>query len=397
MFKNKIALSIFATTISFGSSAASQSFDARSYSMGGIGVSSSDYVSAVFHNPALVARWDGSDDIGLLLPFAGVQFQDPNQIIDQIDDFSNLYDQIGSSNDPNDVQKMIDSLEKMQGDAAYVQASLGGAIAIPTEFLSFNLYGKVYADALVLADINSDDLEPNNYTTSYDLKSEGITLGVAVSEFGVAFAKSFETEKGTWYVGMTPKYQQVKTINYSVSINSYDFDDWDNEDYQSDDGNFNVDLGVAYSLDQGWVFGLSGRNLIENKYNTIVSDSGLEAVYVVSPIYTASTSFNHSLFTVGIDVDLNENKRYESIVGLQSGNIDTSGDNTQMAGIGLEFNAWDWAQLRAGYQYDIAGNLDGQVTGGIGFSPFGVFHMDLSASYAGEDQFGATLQTAFTF
>ena len=39
------------------------SFDSRSLGMGGVGVSSSDYLAAPFHNPALVAKYDETDDV----------------------------------------------------------------------------------------------------------------------------------------------------------------------------------------------------------------------------------------------------------------------------------------------------------------------------------------------
>lgn len=386
---------------SFGASAGTHSFDARSTAMGGIGASSADYLTAAFHNPALVARYKDSDNVGLLLPYLGAQIQDPDNIVDQIEDFSAVYDNLGRSTTPEgiqaDIEAVLDSLTKMQGDSAYVQVGIGGAIAIPNEFLSFNIYTKIYADAFVLADVSDNDLDYDNYLNpNYNLESQGITLGVSITEFGVALAKHFEMEKGTFYVGLTPKYQQVNTINYSVDINNYEFDDFDNDNYQNEDSNFNADIGVAYAMDQGFVFGLVGKNLIEKEYSTIQSVEGVKATYVINPVYTASVSFNHSLFSVGMDVDLNENERYKDFNGLKSGDIKDGSDNTQMAGIGAEFNAWDWAQARIGYQYDIAGTLEDQITAGLGFSPFGV-HLDIAGTYSGDNQFGAALQTAFTF
>lgn len=389
-----IALIMTATSAQAGT----HTFDARSTAMGGIGASSADYLTAAFHNPALVARYNGSDDVGLLLPYVGAQVQDPDNMVDQLEDFSDLYDQLGSSSDPNDIQNVVNALSNMQGDTGYVQAGVGAAIAIPNSLVSFSIYGKAYADGFVLTDIHDDDLDENSYISdpNYELQSKGVTLGVSIVEFGVAMAKSFELEKGTFYLGVTPKYQQVNTINYVVEIDNYEFDDWDDDRYQNDDGNFNADIGVAYAMDQGFVFGLVGKNLIKQEYNA-EEIGGIGAKYVINPVYTASASFNHSLFTVGLDVDLNESERYENFTGFNVGEINSDSDNTQMAGIGAEFNAWDWAQVRVGYQYDIADTLEDQLTAGLGFSPFGVFHVDLSASYAGDDQFGASVQTAFTF
>ena len=52
-------------------------------------------------------------------------------------------------------------------------------------------------------------------------------------------------------------------------------------------------------------------------------------------------------------------------------------------------------QLRAGYEMDLEDTLDDSLTAGIGISPFDVVSLDLAGSYAGENQFGASLNLAF--
>lgn len=401
--RNAITFAIL--TASFSSNAALQSFDSRSHAMGGTGVSSADYLTAPFHNPALGARFNESDDVGILIPSIGAQVSDQDEMISGLEDFSDTYDALDNainSLDPNAIddaaQNASNSLKNLQGDKAHVEAGIGLAIAIPNEILSVNIYGKAYADAVVVADVSSSDiselenLDPNNPPLSTpSLTSKGITMGVSILEAGVSLSKSFDVSYGTWYLGATPKYQMVNTINYVANIDNYEFDDWDSDEYQNDDGNMNLDLGMAFELPQGFVFGFSARNLIENTYET-EEVQGLKGEYKIAPLYTVAASFNHSLVTIATDIDLNEVERYDTIDGKS---IDT--DNTQMASLGAEFNAWNWAQVRLGYQHDIAGNQDDQVTAGLGFSPFGAVHVDLSASYAGDNQFGAVAQTYFTF
>jgi len=405
MSLKKNAITFALLTTSFSSMAALQSFDSRSHAMGGTGVSSADYLTAPFHNPALGARYGESDDVGVLIPSVGAQLSDQDEMISGLEDFSDTYDNLESalnSLDPNKIdsaaQASADALSALKDDKAHVEAGVGMAIAIPNQYLSVNIYGKAYADAVVVADITQSDideleaLDPNTPPVSAPtLTSKGITMGVSIIEGGVSVSKSFDVSYGTWYLGMTPKYQMINTINYIANVDNYEFDDWDDDRYQNDEGNMNLDFGMAFEMPQGFVFGLSGRNLIENKYDTEVIQ-GVSGTYTVSPVYTAAASFNHSLFTAALDVDLNENERYETIDGRA---VDS--DNTQMAGLGLEFNAWGWAQIRAGYQHDIAGNLDDQFTAGLGLSPFDTVHIDLSGSYAGENQFGAVVQTYFTF
>jgi len=399
MLKQKyLTVTIAMASVSFFAQSDTHSFDARSTGMGGIGVSNANYVTAAFHNPALVAKFNDDDDVGLLLPYIGIQAQDSDELVDQLDDFSDLYDDFGDTNNPSEIQNIVNSLEQMQGDSAYIQVGIGGAITIPNTLLSFSIYSKIYADGFIIADISSDDLDYSHYVDpNYELKSQAVGLGVSIAEVGVAMAKSFKLENGTVYVGFTPKYQNVNTVNYAVSINNYDFDDFDDDRHQNDEGNFNLDIGMAYTFDENFVFGFVGKNLIKQNYNTVLSDANIQANYVVNPVYTVSASFNNSLFSIGIDIDLNESERYEDFSGLNVNNAQSANDNTQMAGIGAEFNAWDWAQIRLGYQSDIANTLDDQITAGIGLSPFGVFHLDLSAMYSGDEQFGVALQTAFTF
>lgn len=396
MYKIKtVSIAIAASIFSMSTFAGVQSFDSRSHGMGGVGVASSDYLTSAFHNPALGARYTESDDIGILIPSVGVQVFDEGDTVSKIEDFSDVYDTFENNPTIENAESLISSLEDMQGSKAYVQAGAGVAIAIPTEYVSLNFYGKTYVDAYVLADISDDDLDASSIIANTDLTSQGVTMGVSIIEGGIAVSKSFEVSYGTWYLGMTPKYQQVKTINYIVDIENYETDDWDDEKYQSEDTAFNLDMGVAYEMPEGFVFGLSGRNLIDKSYETATT-RGVDGVYNINPVFTLGASFNHSLFTIAADVDLNESERYSSLDGLNS-DIDADSDNTQMVGIGAEFNAWDWAQLRVGYQSDIADTLEDQFTAGIGLSPFGAIHIDVSASYAGDNQFGGVVQTYMTF
>lgn len=393
--KNMVTLALLVTSAS--SSAALQSFDSRSHAMGGVGVSSSDYLTAAFHNPALVSKYNDSDDVGVLLPSIGAQVSDSNELIDQLDNFSDVYGNLENNQSQENADTVIEALEKMKGDSASIQAGVGMVVAIPNDVISVAMFTKAYADAYVLAAVDDSDLDSSNLTNpNPQLDSKGVTMGVSILEAGVALSKSIEFVQGTLYVGLTPKYQQVNTINYIVDIDSYEFDDWDQDQYQNEESNFNADIGIAYEMPQGFVFGLSGRNLIEQTYKTTTTSS-VSGEYTINPVYTVGASFNHPLLTVALDIDLNENERYSDINGLDNLGLNSDSDNTQMAGIGAEFNAWNWAQVRLGYQHDIAGTFDDQITAGIGLSPFGALHLDLSASYSGENEFGAVIQTYMTF
>lgn len=390
----KLAIAaVIATTFS-ASSFAAQSFDARSTAMGGIGASTASYLTAPFHNPALVAKYGESDDLGVLLPAFGANIQDKGDLIDGFDSTVDAFDNIDA---PGGEANAVNALKDLKGDSASLQAGAGLAVAIPNKFVSTNIFVKANLDAFVFSDIDDSDYSGDSLTVANpdELQSTGNVAGIAVIEVGAALAKDMDLGNGKFYYGITPKFQQLETIYYSTSVNSFDMDNFDADENRKSTTAFNIDAGVAYQFNNGIALGLAGTNLIGQTLES-VEYAGSSADYDLNPVFTASVSYNTKLFTVGADIDLNETERFESFAGMNSA-INPEDDNTQLAAVGVEFNAWDWAQLRAGYQMDIAGNLDNQFSAGVGLSPFGTMRIDLAASYAGENQMGVSLQTSLTF
>ncbi|WP_285163401.1 conjugal transfer protein TraF [Shewanella goraebulensis] len=374
----------------------SHSFDARSHAMGGVGVSSADFLTAPFHNPALAANFEDNDHVGLLIPSIGVNANDPSDLINNVEDFVDIYDDFKFLTDPTeaDAQVVVDQLKKIQGNYAQVQVGTQLAIAIPTNLVAVNLFAQAYADALVFADIADDDLDPSNILNQ-DLNSQALTMGVIVSEIGVSLAQSQQFESGTFYYGVSPKYQTVNTINYITDIENFEFDDWDDDRYQNDDSNFNLDVGIAFQHNDGYGFGFVGKNLIKNTYDTEIIE-GVQGQYQVSPVYTVSANYQNRYMVAAIDVQLNESEGYSQIDGTST-LFDANKDNQQIAAIGIEFFPHSWVKLRTGYQMDLTNNTDDSITAGIGISTFSLFHFDLSASYSDEHSMGVALQTGFTF
>ncbi|WP_158638095.1 conjugal transfer protein TraF [Shewanella donghaensis] len=372
------------------------SFDARSHAMGGVGVSTADFLTAPFHNPALTARFNEDDGVALLIPSLGAHVNDPTDTIENVEDFSDIYDQFKSLTNPTeaDAQVVIDQLKVIQGNYAQVQVGTQLAIAIPNKSLSVNLFAQVYADALVFADIADEDLDPSNIINQ-DLNSQALTMGVVVSEIGVSLAKSYKLATGEIYYGVSPKYQTVNTINYIADIENFEFDDWDDDRYQNDQGNMNLDLGVAYQHNAGFGFGFVAKNLIKNTYDTEVIE-GVYGQYDISPIYTVSANYQTRYMTAAIDIQLNEAEGYSRLEGT-SNPFDTDNDNQQIAAIGIEFVPASWVKLRTGYQKDLSNNSDDSMTAGLGLAVANTFNIDLSASYSDENNMGVAFQTSFNF
>ncbi|EJN8603124.1 conjugal transfer protein TraF, partial [Escherichia coli] len=56
-----------------------------------------------------------------------------------------------------------------------------------------------------------------------------------------------------------------------------------------------------------------------------------------------------------------------------------------------------WAQLRAGYRQNLAGNDGSAFTAGVGISPFDVVHLDVAGLIGTDNTYGAVAQLQFTF
>ena len=102
------------------------------------------------------------------------------------------------------------------------------------------------------------------------------------------------------------------------------------------------------------------------------------------PQVRVGASYENKWSTVVLDVDVTRNNP----VGLE--------EKSQYIALGGELNAWNWAQLRAGYRVDVANNKRSIASLGLGLSPFGVVHADLAVA-GNKDELGASLQFGFRF
>lgn len=367
-----------------------QSFDSRSFGMGGIGVSTSGALTAVFHNPALIAKNDDAGllnfilpSINVLIPAVGTSVYDNNKVL------KNIYD---LSEDPTSVS----TLKSLQGKPAFIQAGAAIAVALPNRWLSVSPYLQSYTDALVYADISSDDFAG---VAIGALKSQTILTGIYVTEFGIGLSKERDLPFGTLYYGITPKIQSISSINEVISIaNAFTIKDIpSNEQLLNGSTKFNFDLGLAYAIEMGPLFDITlalvGKNMIPYSIDSDLV-SGVQSVYKMSPLVVASASFNSGIVTAGVDVDLTKTTRFSNFKGLNTPMLD-SDDDYQMLSLGAELDLL-FMQIRAGYQIDLLENLSNQYTVGFAISPFGVLNINASAAYSPDGQYGGSLQFAIT-
>ena len=384
-------------------------FEARQEAMGGTGVASARYLSAPLYNPARLAFAKADDDVGILLPVVGAEVYDKDDLSGQVDDLSDSYDAYQNAYDAYQANpsadnaaalqaansKAIGELTDLSGDSGYARAGAGLVVAMPFEALSVAVMANGYADAQAFADISANDLTGLLPTDESQVQSRAIAMGAGVSEFGVTLAKVFEAEGMRWSVGITPKSQELRVLNYVANAVDGDFDDITDDQYQASENGFNLDAGVAASWENGWDAGLAIKNLVKRDLDAPLTD-GVKATYELSTVPTAGVSYRWGQLLFNADADLLAQKRFTDLSGTYA-SFDAGEDDLQMMAVGAEWDLWQWAQLRAGYRHDLKDNLDDALSAGFGISPGDLFHLDLAGTYAGNNQFGGAIQTSLTF
>jgi len=367
-----LALSISSVLLASQVNAANQVADARGNAMGNTGVASADYLTAPFYNPALAANFRDNDVFAFLLPAAAVSVRDTDDSLTILDDLQTSiesYEESGSAEQLAQINEYLDQLDGNQ--PLTVTAALGFAIAFPTETVSSNLFAHGYTEIVAETDVIND-----NY-----LNSNVNVLAFGYAEFGLSLARKFTISKERFSFGVTPKYQKMVTYSSRITVSDFDLDDYDENKITKNA--FNFDLGVMWYKDD-FRAGLVAKDLLPQELE--VRSNGVNDAYKLTTQVTLGLAYVNEYFTAAFDADLTKQTRFQKL-----------NDDTQFVRIGIEGDAWGWAQLRAGYEVDLQETLDNSITAGIGISPFGFVSLDLAGSYAGDNQFGASANLAFTF
>ena len=291
----------------------------------------------------------------------------------------------------------------MQGVSAYARAGAGASVALPFDLVSTALFINGYADAQGFADVDMNDFtvyDINGIQLSIphneeDILSQEIVMGAGITDIGLAVAKSFAGNGMSWSLGVTPKLQKLEVYNYVVDVSNTKFSDMTNSKYLKSKNAFNMDVGVAAEWNNGWGGALAIKNLFKQSLESrVISD--VQSRYELAPLPTASVSYRLSSLLFTSDLDLLAQKRFTQLTGTHNP-YHAEKDDLQAWAFGAEWDVLGWLQLRGGYRHDLKSNLDDAITAGVGLSPFEVFHFDLSGLYAGANEYGASLQTSFTF
>lgn len=379
-----LSLSIGTALLSTNLYAANQVADARGNAMGNTGVASADYLVAPFYNPALATSFKENDDFAFLLPAIGASARDSDDTLTTIDDLQSSIEEFENSTTPSQgqVDELNGYLDQLENNKPLtVSAGLGFAIALPTKTVALNLYGRGYTEIIAAPDVAANtgstpiDVEQRYQNSNVDM----VAFGYA--EFGLAIAKEFTIADEKVSFGVTPKYQQMTTYAQRTTIEDFDIDNYDETEIT--ENAFNIDLGAVW-YKGNFRTALAIKDIIAQEIDA--EHHGLKDTYELNTQATLGFAYAAEYFTAAFDADLTKQTRFTSLK-----------DDTQFLRFGIEGNAWGWAQLRAGYEMDLEDTLENSITAGIGISPFDVVSLDIAGSYAGENQFGASGNLAFTF
>jgi hypothetical protein len=376
---NKVALAIAISTVSSVAFSATHVADSRGNGMGNTGVASADYLVAPFYNPALTANYRESDDVGILIPAIGITLRDSDETLQEIDDIQETYDAYKSSPSSEGLAAIDQHLDNLSGNKPLtVTGTVGLAVAIPNELVALNFFGRGYVEVIGETKIASSSDYPGDPEGRYD-NSEVDLAAFGYSEYGISFAKNLVLSGQDISLGISPKYQELRTYSETLTIENFDLEDYDES--ETNEKSFNLDLGAVWYKEH-WRVAFAIKDLFKQEIDTLSKNY----TYELTPQATLGFAYNTRFFTAALDADITKQTRYKGV-----------DDDTQFLRVGVEGNAWDWLQLRAGYQIDMESTLDNVVTAGVGISPFDVVNIDLVGSYAGDNQFGGSANLAFTF
>ncbi|KAE8543888.1 MULTISPECIES: conjugal transfer protein TraF [Marinobacter] len=411
---SKLSLAIGLSVATTSALASPQAFmSARSFAMGGTGVAVAHPSAAPSANPAMMAaeQHDWADDFGLMLPSVNARAADEEEVIDQVDDIQDQIEQFEDLKFSNQAdaqakaRQLVDNLEAFDRDTMRANAGLGLGLAIPSNSLSFGFFANANLTATVRGELDENDLDLLNdiangvrppATTDLDteLNSRGRILASAVAEAGISIAHSFMLSNGNaLQLGVSPKYVQLQTFQYTEEISDFEDDDFDSDEYETDKSGFNLDIGAAYAFgaENQWNAGVVVKNLIPMELDSAQNHPSEEKYTLeLNPMVTAGIAHKSDYHVITAEVDLTKKEAF----GYE--------DDTQWLALGAEFDAWRYAQLRAGVRHNLASNDDNdgieedtQFTAGLGLNIIGV-RVDIGALYSSADV-GAALELGTSF
>ncbi|WP_111642014.1 conjugal transfer protein TraF [Marinimicrobium alkaliphilum] len=389
MKKTLIALSL--TAMAFPA-AASDYFNGRNTAVSGAAVVTGNYRDSLLLNPSMGANYGPNDDFAMAGNF-GVMATDRDDLIDALEELEDYIDFL--DNRPNDDltepqgEELKSRLRAVDNKTVFVGMGANGLIAIPNRFASAALVARTRANISATPDIDETDfdvidaaVEQDTSFRTDDLFSEVNARGTIITEVGINLARAFmETEDSRLLVGVMPKRMYVESIVYTAQVADFDSDDLDANDYTRSDSMMNLDVGVTYQMGD-LSYGFVMRDMVSKSFSTRSIHGERVEIKTQS---TAAVGYDRGWFSAEVAMDLNAVPNF----ALQG--------DTQMLRAGFTFDAWRWAQLRAGFQRDLSDTLEDTYSIGLGLSPFNVINLDIAGLVGDNNTYGGSVQLGLRF
>lgn len=284
---------------------------------------------------------------------------DTDQFLDRVDAINNALQAVLDADTPEEREDALD-------DYNAAQATLND----PTDN---NVYdnGEFQDDSL--------DIETSELESTVDI------LGANFTEVTLGSGVDFPNQFGNLSVGAVGKAQYILVFGEVL-----EFDDIENIDASFIQENTetyvtgNIDLGVSQTFDQLGAGTVAVGAVVKDVIpQTFESGDGREIE--INPKVRAGISHYTPYSLVSVDIDVTENEP----VGF--------GVPTRYLALGMELDAFGWAQVRAGFRNNLAVDDASVVSGGLGFSPWGA-NLNLSGWFKPnfEDEIDLALNSGFS-
>ena len=398
--------------------------DARAMGMGGTGVAAARPAGASLFNPALLSAPQGKweDDFALTLPSVNGRLADDQDVVDAIDDIQDVIDRLDTNirnqeslpQAQQDAALLADQLGALGGQTLRADLGAGLQIARPSRSLGWGLHSNGSLRASVQAGIADTDLGQLRLLAQAEtqeelesardqlldngqlrnLDSDGRVIASAVWETGLSFARPFEFGEREWVLGVTPKWVHMRTFDFRQSVNEFDEDEFDAEEFETTGNGFSFDLGASTQLgaEGQWRLAAVVRNVIPLSEKAIVPSDPTQPQreLEIDPQGTLGIAHSSSWHTLTLDVDVNEVTGF----GPEA--------DRQFVALGGEVNLLNWLNLRAGVRHNLADDTGPQgaeeetlYTAGFALSPWGL-RLEAAAMFS-DDEIGGGLELGFSF
>ncbi|MGE4511400.1 MAG: conjugal transfer protein TraF [Sulfurimonadaceae bacterium] len=399
--KNKFSLAALAALCVTSAHAMQfQTIGYKSVAMGGAAVANSTASTATYDNPALLAkaRYDVEISLGGGVSFhdhgagAAAQELDDSGFLDTLDKLENNI----ASLTPADVADLFKGKDIIMGmDGATVAIAPQASFGVQIGNFGFGVFGSSDAvatavvsqahDQVILQDsgnyvqINSDGSTTSSNLVTYQANSieyavnNGLTYldvkAIGIAEVPLAYGHLFELSGGNLMVGGAVKYMHAFTYRENLRIDSSDSDDNGKKD--NNDGNFGIDLGLAYEpfFAKELTLGVVAKNLNKPEFSFVTGET-----IEVEPMVRAGAAYNvGDMLEIAVDMDITKNETF--VPGIKN----------QMLGGGVSFHPVSWFALRGGAMKNLDSNDEAGViyTAGLGFG-LKWFQLDISGQMSGK-------------